>query len=80
MRPGRTRSPGRIASAYPSLGVPGARVLPLASPFTPAPAGLSANEVKGPLPPSIGDKGPFTPDARALIGGRGPFTPDARAR
>ena len=41
------------------------RWIPLASPFTPAPPGSAPNGVKGPLPPSIGGKGPFTPDARA---------------
>jgi hypothetical protein len=39
-----------------------------------------ANEVKGPLPLSIGGAGPFTPDARPAIGGKGPFTPDDYAR
>jgi len=33
--------------------------------------------VKGPAPPSIGGRGPFTRNAGVAIGGRGPFTPDA---
>ena len=38
---------------------------PLAPPVTAATARRPIGGVKGPLPPSTGGKGPFTPDARA---------------
>ena len=51
------------------------RAAPTGLAFTPAPAGRQLpeyaapapvpDEVKGPLPPSIEGRGPFTPDARA---------------
>jgi acetyl-CoA carboxylase biotin carboxyl carrier protein len=51
---------------------------PLAAP-EPAPASAApasaAPGVKGPPPPSIGGKGPFTPVDRDGNGGKGPFTP-----
>src|SRR6185312_10620990 len=40
-----------------------------------APPPSTAPEVKGPLPPSIGGKGPFTPRDGEGNGGKGPFTP-----
>ena len=47
---------------------------PLATPAS-APPPSTAPEVKGPLPPSIGGKGPFTPRDGEGNGGKGPFTP-----
>jgi acetyl-CoA carboxylase biotin carboxyl carrier protein len=47
---------------------------PLAAPASAAPAS-AAPEVKGPPPPSIGGKGPFTPVDEDGNGGKGPFTP-----
>src|SRR6266480_631877 len=47
---------------------------PLAAPASAAPAS-AAPEVKGPPPPSIGGKGPFTPVDGDRNGGKGPFTP-----
>ncbi|HSS90887.1 MAG TPA: hypothetical protein VLL69_16340, partial [Streptosporangiaceae bacterium] len=47
---------------------------PLAAPASAAPAS-AAPGVKGPPPPSIGGKGPFTPVDGDGNGGKGPFTP-----
>ncbi|HEY1002185.1 MAG TPA: hypothetical protein VGD83_21345, partial [Streptosporangiaceae bacterium] len=52
---------------------------PLAAPANAAPASAApasaAHGVKGPPPPSIGGKGPFTPVDGDGNGGKGPFTP-----
>jgi acetyl-CoA carboxylase biotin carboxyl carrier protein len=45
-----------------------------AAPASAAPEG-AAHGVKGPPPPSIGGKGPFTPVDEDGNGGKGPFTP-----
>jgi acetyl-CoA carboxylase biotin carboxyl carrier protein len=67
------RTPGGWTQSTQVLSAPD----PLATPASAAPAS-AAPEVKGPLPPSIEGKGPFTPPERDGNGGGGPFTPPDR--
>jgi acetyl-CoA carboxylase biotin carboxyl carrier protein len=65
----------QLLSAPDSLSTPD----PLSAPASVAPAS-AAHGVKGPPPPSIGGKGPFTPVDGDGNGGKGPFTPVGEGR
>jgi acetyl-CoA carboxylase biotin carboxyl carrier protein len=73
------RTPDGWTQSTQVLSAPDPLAAPESAPASAAPAGAApagaAPEVKGPPPPSIGGKGPFTPVDGDGNGGKGPFTP-----
>jgi acetyl-CoA carboxylase biotin carboxyl carrier protein len=72
------RTPDGWTQSTQVLSTPDPLAAPEPAPASAAPASAApasaAPEVKGPPPPSIGGKGPFTPVDRDGNGGKGPFT------
>jgi acetyl-CoA carboxylase biotin carboxyl carrier protein len=69
------RTPAGWIQSTQVLSAPNPLAAPASAASEGAPAPSAAPEVKGPLPPSIGGKGPFTPLDGGGSGGKGPFTP-----
>jgi acetyl-CoA carboxylase biotin carboxyl carrier protein len=69
------RTPAGWIQSTQVLSAPNPLAAPASAASEGAPAPSAAPEVKGPLPPSIGGKGPFTPMDGGGSGGKGPFTP-----